>query len=396
MNTHEDQNAFEVLRKAQHAGQSRWVLRAIGLALVCLVAWSTVAQIDQTTRAPAQVIAAARTQVIQAPDGGVVKAIYVKEGEMVRKGDVLVQLETARAKAAVDEASAKVAALEITLARLEAEVYGKPMKIDSALMKYENFVRNQRALYQKRRKAIEEDISSLQKMLTLAQAELDMNSGLEATGDVSQTDILRLRRTVADIEAQIANNRNKYFQDSQTEMTRAQEQLNTEVETLRDRMQMLEHTELTAPADGLVKNIFITTVGGVIRQSETMLELVPTASDLIVEAKVSTKDIAYVKLGQSAKVNLDAYDSSIFGAMNGEVSYISPDTLQEDTAQGKQPYYRTLVLIKDAEFKSQNTENIQIRPGMTASVSIKARERSVFSYLTKPVTKTINQALGQR
>ena len=396
MNTHEDQNAFEVLRKAQHAGQSRWVLRAIGLALVCLVAWSTVAQIDQTTRAPAQVIAAARTQVIQAPDGGVVKAIYVKEGEMVRKGDVLVQLETARAKAAVDEASAKVAALEITLARLEAEVYGKPMKIDSALMKYEDFVRNQRALYQKRRKAIEEDISSLQKMLTLAQAELDMNSGLEATGDVSQTDILRLRRTVADIEAQIANNRNKYFQDSQTEMTRAQEQLNTEVETLRDRMQMLEHTELTAPADGLVKNIFITTVGGVIRQSETMLELVPTASDLIVEAKVSTKDIAYVKLGQSAKVNLDAYDSSIFGAMNGEVSYISPDTLQEDTAQGKQPYYRTLVLIKDAEFKSQNTENIQIRPGMTASVSIKARERSVFSYLTKPVTKTINQALGER
>ena len=396
MNTHEDQNAFEVLRKAQHAGQSRWVLRAIGLALVCLVAWSTVAQIDQTTRAPAQVIAAARTQVIQAPDGGVVKAIYVKEGEMVRKGDVLVQLETARAKAAVDEASAKVAALEITLARLEAEVYGKPMKIDSALMKYENFVRNQRALYQKRRKAIEEDISSLQKMLTLAQAELDMNSALEATGDVSQTDILRLRRTVADIEAQIANNRNKYFQDSQTEMTRAQEQLNTEVETLRDRMQMLEHTELTAPADGLVKNIFITTVGGVIRQSETMLELVPTASDLIVEAKVSTKDIAYVKLGQSAKVNLDAYDSSIFGAMNGEVSYISPDTLQEDTAQGKQPYYRTLVLIKDAEFKSQNTENIQIRPGMTASVSIKARERSVFSYLTKPVTKTINQALGER
>ena len=151
-----------------------------------------------------------------------------------------------------------------------------------------------------------------------------------------------------------------------------------------------------APADGLVKNIFITTVGGVIRQSETMLELVPTASDLIVEAKVSTKDIAYVKLGQSAKVNLDAYDSSIFGAMNGEVSYISPDTLQEDTAQGKQPYYRTLVLIKDAEFKSQNTENIQIRPGMTASVSIKARERSVFSYLTKPVTKTINQALGER
>ncbi len=396
MSTNENQNAFEALSAAQHAGKARWVLRSIGLSLVLLVAWSMVAKIDQTTRAPGQVIAAARTQVIQAPDGGVVKAIYVKEGERVRKGDVLVQLETARAKAAVDEASAKVAALQITLARLEAEVYGTPLRIESSLMKYEDFVRNQRALYQKRRKAIEEDISSLQKMLALAHAELKMNSALEATGDVSQSDILKLRRAVADIEAQISNNRNKYFQDSQTEMTRAQEQLNTEVETLRDRAQVLEHTELTAPTDGLVKNIFITTVGGVIRQGETMLELAPTASDLIVEAKVSTKDIAYVKLGQSAKVNLDAYDSSIFGAMNGEVSYISPDTLQEDTAQGKQPYYRTLVLIKDAEFKSRMTKNIEIRPGMTASVSIKARERMVFSYLTKPVTKTIYQAMGER
>ena len=389
-------DVYEELLQAQRRGQSRWVLRVMVLGLAGLLGWSTVAKIDQVTRAPGQVIAAARTQVIQAPDGGVIKTIDVKEGDSVSKGQVLATLERSRAQAAVDDTAAKVAALRITVTRLEAEVYGHALAFSSDLQAYKDYVRNQTALYNKRRTAIQEDVASLEKMLGLARQELALNAKLEATGDVSQADILRLRRTVADIEAQIANKRNKYFQDSQAELTKAQEELNTQEEQLRDRRQMLEHTELVAPTDGLVKNIFFTTVGGVLRPGETMMELVPTSSDLVVEAKVSTADIAYVLVGQSAKVKLDAYDYSIFGAMNGEVSYISPDTLEENTAQGKKPYYRALVLIREAEFKSRNTENIDIRPGMTANIDIKARERTVFSYLTKPVTKTLGQAFGER
>ncbi len=389
-------DVYEELLQAQRRGQSRWVLRVMVLGLAGLLGWSTVAKIDQVTRAPGQVIAAARTQVIQAPDGGVIKTIDVKEGDSVSEGQVLATLERSRAQAAVDDTAAKVAALRITVTRLEAEVYGHALAFSSDLQAYKDYVRNQTALYNKRRTAIQEDVASLEKMLGLARQELALNAKLEATGDVSQADILRLRRTVADIEAQIANKRNKYFQDSQAELTKAQEELNTQEEQLRDRRQMLEHTELVAPTDGLVKNIFFTTVGGVLRPGETMMELVPTSSDLVVEAKVSTADIAYVLVGQSAKVKLDAYDYSIFGAMNGEVSYISPDTLEENTAQGKKPYYRALVLIREAEFKSRNTENIDIRPGMTANIDIKARERTVFSYLTKPVTKTLGQAFGER
>lgn len=389
-------DVYEELLQAQRRGQSRWVLRVMVLGLAGLLGWSTVAKIDQVTRAPGQVIAAARTQVIQAPDGGVIKTIDVKEGDSVSKGQVLATLERSRAQAAVDDTAAKVAALRITVTRLEAEVYGHALAFSPDLQAYKDYVRNQTALYNKRRTAIQEDVASLEKMLGLARQELALNAKLEATGDVSQADILRLRRTVADIEAQIANKRNKYFQDSQAELTKAQEELNTQEEQLRDRRQMLEHTELVAPTDGLVKNIFFTTVGGVLRPGETMMELVPTSSDLVVEAKVSTADIAYVLVGQSAKVKLDAYDYSIFGAMNGEVSYISPDTLEENTAQGKKPYYRALVLIREAEFKSRNTENIDIRPGMTANIDIKARERTVFSYLTKPVTKTLGQAFGER
>ena len=389
-------DVYEELLRAQRGGQSRWVLRVMIVGLSALLAWSTVAKVDQVTRAPGQVIAAARTQVIQAPDGGVIDAIFVKEGDSVKKDQVLASLERSRAQAAVDDTAAKVAALRITVARLEAEAYGHPLKFSADLMAYKDDVRNQRSLYDKRRKAIDEDLASLQKMLQLARQELALNTKLEASGDVSQADILRLKRTVADIEAQMGNKRNKSFQDSQAELTKAQEELNTQEEQLRDRRQMLEHTELLATADGLVKNIFFTTVGGVLRPGETMMELVPTSSDLVVEAKISPADIAYVQVGQPAKVKLDAYDYSIFGAMNGEVSYISPDTLEENTAQGKKPYYRALVLIREAEFKSQNAENIEIRPGMTANIDIKARERTVFSYLTKPVTKTLGQAFGER
>lgn len=389
-------DVYEELLMAQKSGRSRGVLRVMVIGLAVLIGWSTVAKIDQVTRAPGQVIAAARTQVIQAPDGGVIHAIYVKEGDTVKKDQLLASLERARVQSAVDDTAAKVAALRITVARLQAEVYGKPLDFAPDLQAFKEYVRNQTALYNKRRKAIEDDVSSLQKMLGLARQELALNSKLEASGDVSQADILRLKRTVADIEAQIGNKRNKYFQDSQAELTKAQEELNTQEEQLRDRQQMLEHTDLMAPANGIVKNIYFTTVGGVLRPGETMMELVPTSSDLVVEAKVSPADIAYVQVGQSAKVKLDAYDYSIFGAMNGEISYISPDTLEENTAQGKKAYYRALVLIREAEFKSNNTEDIEIRPGMTANIDIKARERTVFSYLTKPVTKTLGQAMGER
>jgi len=150
-----------------------------------------------------------------------------------------------------------------------------------------------------------------------------------------------------------------------------------------------------APTEGKVKNINITTIGGVVKPGEVIMEILPTSSDLIVEAKVSPGDIAYVKEGQEATVKLDAYDYSIFGAMNGNVTYISPDTLIEKTPKGDEPYYRVQVVITGAEFAGRGDE-IVIKPGMTASVDIKAMERTVLSYLTKPITKTLSEGMGER
>ena len=304
-------------------------------------------------------------------------------------------LEEERAKAAVDNSASKTAALTAKLARLNAEIFEKPLVFPKGVQNYPEYVQNQRALYDRRRQAINEEVSSLEKMLVLARQELRMNEPLLEYGDVSQADVIRLSRQVADIEAQINNKRNKYFEEAQAEMTKAQEELDTELEQLRDRAQVLEEKRLMAPTKGKIKNINVTTIGGVVKPGEVIMQILPTSSNLVIDAKVSPADIAYVKEGQEATVKLDAYDYSIFGAMKGTVNYISPDTLMEQTPKGEEPYYRVLIVINGAEFKGRGDE-IVIKPGMTASVDIKAMERTVLSYLTKPITKTLSEGLGER
>jgi adhesin transport system membrane fusion protein len=375
---------------------AHWTLRVAMIGIIVLVIWASVSKIDQVTRAPAQVIATDRTQVIQSPDPGVITKLLVNEGDKVLAGQLLAVLEKERAQAAVDDSDAKVAALRIALTRLEAEVYGKPLVFKEDLNKYEEYIRNQTALYQRRKTAINEDISSLDNILRLARQELRMNESLEKTGDVSRSELLRLQRGIADLEAQKTNKRNKYFQDAQTEMTKVQEDLNTQSEILRERSQILEQTEIKAPVDGYVKKINFTTLGAVVKPADIIMEILPTGSDLIVEAKIPPADIAFIEKGQSAIVKLDAYDYSIFGAMTGEVTYISPDTLTEETRNGPKPYYRVLIRIGAAEFKGANAAQIQVRPGMTATVDIKALERTVLSYLTKPLTRTLSNSLGER
>lgn len=376
-------------------GRTRIIIWGALFGIIVLLVWAYFAQIDQVTRATGTVIASARTQDIQAVEGGVLTDILVKEGDEVTQGQLVVTLEEERAQAAVANSDSKIAALKAKIARLEAEIYERPLVFPKEIQGYREYIDNQTQLYNRRRQAIDQDVSSLRKMQVLAQQELTMNEPLLAYGDVSQADVIKLRRQVAEIQAQITNKRNKYFEEAQAEMTKAQEELDTELEQLRDHSQVLEETKLFAPTDGKVNNILVTTIGGVVKPGEIIMEILPTSSDLIVEAKISPADIAYVKEGQAATVKLDAYDYSIFGAMTGNVVYISPDTLMEQTPKGEEPYYRIQIKITGAEFAGRRDE-IVIKPGMTASVDIKARQRSVLSYLTKPLTKTFSEGLGER
>lgn len=376
-------------------GRSRLSIWIALVGVTVLIIWASFAKIDQVTRAKATVIASARTQEIQASEGGVLTELAVVEGQEVKAGQLLVVLEEERAKAAVDNSASKTAALKAKLARLNAEIFEKPLIFTQDVKDYPEYVQNQTALYDRRRQAINEDVSSLEKMLVLAKRELSMNEPLLTYGDVSQADVIKLRRQVADIEAQINNKRNKYFEEAQAEMTKAQEELDAELEQLRDRLQVLDEKRLLSPTEGKINNINVTTIGGVVKPGEVIMRILPTSSDLIIDAKVSPADIAYIKEGQDATVKLDAYDYSIFGAMTGTVNYISPDTLMEKTPKGEEPYYRVLIVITGAEFKGRE-DKIVIKPGMTASVDIKAMERTVLSYLTKPITKTLSEGLGER
>jgi adhesin transport system membrane fusion protein len=230
----------------------------------------------------------------------------------------------------------------------------------------------------------------------LAQQELAMNEPLEKMGDISKADILRLKRSLNEARNQYAGTRNKYLQDTSAELNKAQEDLNAQEQVLSDRQQLLNNTDILAPATGIVKSIRVTTLGGVIRQGDEILQILPTESDLVVETKVMPADMANIKVNLPAKVKLDAYDYTIFGTMTGRVNYVSPDSLQEESKGGVITYYRVKVSISEKDYKNTKSGDIEIRPGMTATVDIQTGKRSILSYLIKPITKTFTESFGER
>lgn len=375
---------------------SRVILWVSFAAVAVFVVWAYFAELDQITRAPGSVISSSRTQIIQSQEGGTLESLKVKEGDIVEAGQVLAELERTRTQAAFLETRAKAAALAATMARLQAEVFGGQPRFPRELGDYPDFQKNQLSLLSKRRAALNEEIAAIESMLGLVKQELAMNQPLVKSGDVSQTEVLRLQRQVADMRAQITNKRNKYFQDAQAEYSKVQEELTGVQQMLSQRKNQLDQTELKAPLRGVVKNIRITTQGGVIRPGEEVMQIVPLEDDLVIEAKVPPSDIAFLKIGLDATIKIDAYDYTVYGSLPGKLVFISADTLSEDLKQGEQPYYRVRVRTTVREFSARPGQQLEIQPGMTASVDIKTGRNTVLQYLTKPLIKTLSESLGER
>lgn len=375
----------------------RVMLRVTAVMLALLFAWSALFDIDQVVNAQGQVIASSKTQIIQAVEGGILTDMRVQEGAEVKAGQVIVTLDQDRALAAYTESFGKVTALRMAVARLQAEIAEKPFVIDDTLQKnYSSLAETQMNLYKQRTQGFVEQIKVLKDNVRLAEAELKMNAPLERYGDISKADILRLERVLNEAKSNLINARNKYFQDASTELNKSQEDLNSQEQSLRDRTELLEHTDIVAPVTGIVKSIKVTTLGGVVRQGEEILQILPTEDVLVVEAKVKPADMAAMKVGLPAKVRLDAYDYSIFGSMKGTVSYVSADSLSEETKAGPMTYYRVKVSIQETEYKGKVATDIEVRPGMTATVDVKTGSRSILSFILKPITKTLVQSLGER
>lgn len=386
--------------KKNIAFRSKNYIALVAILLVTLVFWASLSKITQTARAQGQIIAIARTQQIQAAIDGVIQSINVQEGQIVKKNQILIKLDQQQVEAGLTESQGKVAALKATLVRLRAEVLGYPLDFPSELANYPQFIKNQTELFIRRQKVLKEDLSSLEKSLVLVNKELALNRPLLSTGDVGQADIIRLERQSAEISGQIATRRNKYFQDAQTDMTKAEEDLSTQESILVDRIAVFERANIYALTDGIVKNIQISTPGARVRPGDLIMELLPTGGAFVFEAKLKPSDIATIRTGLPAQIKLDAYDYSIYGVLNGQVSYISPDALTERTPQGEVAYYRVQVTI-DLAFLSAKNKNapdkiIEVQPGMTGTVDIETGKHTILSYITKPVTKTISESMNEK
>ena len=377
---------------------SYWIIITICVALAAFIGWAHWAELDQVTRAPGRVVPFARVQIVQSEEGGPISAINVREGDLVEKGDVLVELDTVKLNAGVEEARANVAALESRMARIEAELFDRPLAFPASVSAYPEFVANQRQLFLRRRAALQSEVESLRAMSELQAEELDLNQPLVETGDVARSEIIRMRRSIVETEGRISNIRANYTRDLQTEFAQTEEELVAARQVLAQRERSLQAASLVAPATGIVNNVRLTTVGGVLRPGDEVLQIVPTGEKLIVEAQVPPRDIAFVKLGQEARVNFDAYDSTIYGSGDGTVVYISPDTLSEQRDDGgTTTYYRVNLEVDTSPLRPQREgERIDLQPGMTATAEIKTGETTVFEYLTKPILKTSGQAMRER
>lgn len=382
--------------KVSRQGGARLMLWSTFICLATLITWSYFAKIDEITRAPGVVIASSRTQIIQSQDGGVLDSMLVREGDIVEPRQVLARLERTRFESAYLEAQGRTAALAAAHARLSSEVFGKPLEFDEDTENYSEFRKNQIALKAKRKEALDEELAALSKTRKLIEQELEMNRPLLQSGDVSRTEILRLERQIADLQAQATNRKNRFFQEAQAELNKTLEDLTAARQQLAQRKNQLEQTELRAPVRGVVKNVRITTQGGVIRPGEEVMQIVPLEDDLVIEAKVSPSNIAFLAPGLQSLIKIDAYDFTIYGGLPGVLSFISADTMSEGLKQNETPYYRVQIKTTSRQFPNRPDAKLEIQPGMTAMVEIKTGERTVFQYITKPVLKTLNESLGER
>lgn len=386
---------FQKFLKAEEDSPSImiWVILVL---VILFFTWASISHIDQVTRAPGQIVASSRTQIIQSSDGGVIQEILVKEGDKVEKGQLLIKLDPTKVEAAYLETRSKAVALRATFSRLRAEISGGEPKFSSDINNYPQFKENQLMLLKKRRAAIKADLDSLTQLLLLTKKEVNMSMPLLRTGDVSAADVIKLQKQVADLEGQIVNKRNKYTQDIQAELGKTQEDLAATEQLLAQRKDQLDHTELSSPSNGIVKNVRITTLGGVIKPSEEVMQIVPIEDNMLVEVKISPADIGFLRLGMETNIKIDAYDYTVYGSLKGKLIYLSADTISEDLKQGEKAYYRGQIETQGKVFSGKPGQNLDIQPGMTATAEIKTGTHTVLSYLLKPMIKTLNTSLGEK
>lgn len=366
----------------------------ICIGLLSLLIWAWLFKLEEVSTGIGKVIPSSKEQVVQSLEGGILTKLYVHEGQIVQEGQVLAQLDPTRFASNVGESASLLLASQATAARLRAEVNGTSLKFPSEVLKERDLVEEETALYHSRRSNLEESLSGLQQALILVEEELQMTEPLVAKGAASEVEVLRLKRQATDLRNQMNDVRNQYLVKAREELAKANTDIETQLQVVKGKSDSLNRTLFKSPVRGIIKEIDVMTIGGVISQNGKLMTIVPLDEQLLVEARISPRDIAFIHPGQDALVKITAYDYSIYGGLKGKVSIISPDTLRDEVKQD-QFYYRVYIRTDSGKLMNKAGKQFSITPGMVATVDIKTGEKTILDYLIKPFNKA-QEALRER
>jgi len=417
-----------------------WLLAAIIAFFAIALLWAWLSQIDEIARGEGKVITASQTQYVQNLEGGIVAKIRITEGDNVKKGQVLFELDRTRFASAYREGLQSELGLRAKVARLTAEVQGATPKMPAEVLKQAAaLAENETAVHRARlsdlagRNAVlreqlaqrKQEVVELQtrrersrEQMEILKRELAITAPMVKEGAVSEVELLRLQRESARIAAEfdaatlaipraqsaieearqkMKDNEAQFRSQAANELSAARNELAKVAEAVPGLEDRMARTLVRAPADGVIKTIANKTPGGVVQPGTPMAEIVAVQDSLVVEARIRPQDIAFIKIGQKATVKLAAYDYSIYGGIAGELVYVSADSIQPQAQPGQsaEPYYIAHVrtLKPGVEYAGKL---LPVIPGMTGQVDILTGRRSILYYLLKPINKTLERSLSER
>jgi adhesin transport system membrane fusion protein len=425
----------EAIMSTARTHRAQTLVRSAVVVTVVLIVWASVAQVDEVTKGEAKVIPSRQLQVIQSLDGGVVSEILVKEGQVVEAGQLLLKIDETRATSGVRESAAQAFSLRVKAARLKALAEGtafEPPAAQEGNLEEARILDEERQLYDAKRSELSAMLSindqqlaqrrqelseaqarrnSAQRSMDLSQQELSKTRPLLATGAVSEVEVLRLEREVSrargDMEqagaqsarAQAAINEASrkiqetdlsFRNEARKELSEVLARLNALTEGAVALADKVDKSQVKSPVRGRVQRLLANTVGGVVSPGRDIVEIVPLDDALVLEAKIQPRDIAFIHPGQAATVKFSAYDFAIYGGMEAVVENISPDTVTNE--RGDQTYY----VVRVRTTQPQLNDKMPILPGMTAEVDVLTGQKTVMSYLLKPVLRAHERALSER
>ena len=409
---------------------SRRLIAVAAAGLFVLVVWAAFAQVDEVTRGTGRVIPSSKAQLVQPAEPATVAEILVRSGQTVRQGQLLVRLDDAQSASELGQLQTENERLAVRAERLQGEASGGSLGCEEGSgCAEERRLQQARvetarsregalgaAVEQRRRDLQEAQVtaSSLEDSVRLAREQVQMLEPLARQNIVPQTELLTAQRELVDVQgrlsaarqaaarasasireaqADLSAARSEFRQQALNERSEITTRMAVNEETIRGAAARQQRNELRSPADGIVNDVQVTTVGGFVNAGEKIMQIVPVGDKLLVEARVAPSDIAFIKVGDRANVKVTAYDFSIFGGLRGRVQQVSADSIFDEVE--RQAYY-TVLIETDRSYISRGGQRLPIVPGMICDVEILTGSRSILSYLLKPVSKAFDEALTER